>query len=228
MTTTSTPPRRPSPGARRARRERLATWITISVVLVICGAAGLGAYAMSHSWWVEAAPAPAADQQLTDGQSRFDRAGLDFLNRQRLATVDVVAPAPASELGLPSDGDTPIETLVPLTVDVRGAEGVLSFPGVSSFALTTSADRLETLTVTPAASGTWITIRADLEKRATEWGWSTADLEDLERKVGEAGRQEGVAQTMSLPEASVDGMTVSADVTVDAAGGIALQYVFAR
>jgi len=226
MTATTTPPRRPSPGERRARRERLATWITISVVLVVCAAAGLGAYAMSHSWWVEEAPRPAVDQQLSDGQSRFDGPGVDFLNRQRLATVDVVAPAPASDLGLPADGDTPVETLVPLTVEVRGAESVISFPGVSSFALTTSGDRLAALTLTPAASSTWITIRSDLEQRATEWGWSLSDVEDLERKVGQAGREEGVAQTMSLPEVSVDGMTVTADVAVDEAGRISLQYVF--
>lgn len=226
MTATTTPPRRPSPGERRARRERLATWITISVVLVICAAAGLGAYAMSNSWWVQEAPRPAADQQLADGQSRFDRAGIDFFNRQRLATVDVVDPAPASDLGLPPDGDTPIETLVPLTVDVRGAQSVLTFSGVSSFVLTTSGDRLAALTVTPAASSTWIAIRDDLEQRSAEWGWSPSDLEDLERKVGEAGREEGVAQTMALPAASVDGMTGTARVTVDAAGRISLQYVF--
>lgn len=227
MTATTTPPRRPSPGERRARRERLTTLITISVVLVVCTAAGLGAYAMSNSWWVQGAPSPAADQQLADGQSRFDRAGVDFFNRQRLATVDVVDPAPASDLGLPSDGDTPIETLVPLAVEVRGAQRVLTFPGVSSFVLTTSGDRLAALTVTPAASSAWMAIRGDLEQRSAEWGWSPSDLEDLERKVGDAGREEGVAQTMALPAASVDGMTALARVTVDAGGRISLQYVFA-
>lgn len=227
MTATTTPPRRPSPGERRARRERLTTLITISVVLVVCTAAGLGAYAMSNSWWVQGAPSPAADQQLADGQSRFDRAGVDFFNRQRLATVDVVDPAPASDLGLPSDGDTPIETLVPLAVEVRGAQRVLTFPGVSSFVLTTSGDRLAALTVTPAASSAWMAIRGDLEQRSAEWGWSPSDLEDLERKVGDAGREEGVAQTMALPAASVDGMTALARVTVDVGGRISLQYVFA-
>jgi hypothetical protein len=226
MTATTTPPRRPSPGERRARRERLTTLITISVVLVVCTAAGLGAYAMSNSWWVQGAPSPAADQQLADGQSRFDRAGVDFFNRQRLATVDVVDPAPVSDLGLPSDGDTPIQTLVPLAVEVRGAQRVLTFPGVSSFVLTTSGDRLAALTVTPAASSTWMAIRGDLEQRSAEWGWSPSDLEDLERKVGDAGREEGVAQTMALPAASVDGMTALARVTVDAGGRISLQYVF--
>ncbi|WZH36119.1 MAG: hypothetical protein PIR02_15320 [Microbacterium enclense] len=226
MSTTVSPPRRPSPGARRARRERLTTWITMGVVLVVCAIAGFGAYAMANSWWVEEAPAPAADQQLPDGQSRFDRAGTDFFTRQGVAVVGVAAPAAASDLGLPADGDTPVETLVPLTLEVRGTASTLSFPGVSWFAVSTEDDRLTAVTVVPASSTTWTAIRTDLEQRAAAWGWSASDVEDLARKVGEAGRADGVAQTLSLPPTTVDGMTVSADVTVDAEARISLRYVF--
>lgn len=225
MTSTRTPPRRLTPGERRARRERLSTWVTIAVVALVCGAAGFGALALANSWWVDEAPAPAADQQLADGQSRFDRAGLDFLNRRRLATVDVANPAPAGELGLPADGSTPVETLVPLTVEVRGVASVLSFPGVSWFSLATAGDRLDAVTIVPASSTTWTAIRTDLKRRAPEWGWSASDLDDLNRNVGEAGRTEGVAQTFALP-ASVDGLSALAQVTVDEAGRISLQYVF--
>lgn len=228
MTTTASPPRRPSPSERRARQERLSTWITIGVVLVVCAVAALGAYGMANSWWVEDAPTASADQQLPDGQSRFDQAGLDFLNRQRHATVDVVDAASAGELGLPANGDTPVETLVPLTVDVRGSGGVISFPGVSWFALATEQDRLTALTVAPASSTTWVAIRSDLEQRAAQWGWSDSDLRDLQQNVGDAGREEGVAQTFRLPATPVDGMTVTAEVSVDEGGHISLRYVFAR
>lgn len=226
MSITVSPPRRPSPGERQARRERLTTWITIGVVLVVCAVAGFGAYAMANSWWVEEEPAPSADQQLADGQSRFDRAGTDFFTRQGVAVVDVVAPAAASDLGLPADGDTPVETLVPLTLEVRGAARTLSFPGVSWFAVATAGDRLTAVTVAPASSTTWIAIHADLEQRATAWGWSASDIEDLAREVGEAGRADGVTQTLSLPATTVDGMTVSAHVTVDAEARISLRYIF--
>lgn len=227
MASTTSPPRRLSPGERRARRERRATWITLSVVAIICAVMGVGAYAMANSWWVADAPAPSADQQLADGQSRFDRAGVDFLNRQRLATVDIAAPARASELGLPSEGETPVETLVPLTVEVRGDGGEIAFPGVSRFSLQTADDRLTSLSVTPGSSGAWTTIRTDLERRAGEWGWTANDLATLEAQVGEAAREEGDAQTVSLPRTPVDGMTVSADVVVDESGRISLRYVFA-
>lgn len=216
-----------SPGERRARRERRATWITLSVVAIICAVVGVGAYAMANSWWVADAPAPSADQQLADGQSRFDRAGVDFLNRQRLATVDIAAPARASELGLPTEGETPVETLVPLTVEVRGNGAAIAFPGVSWFSLGTADDRLTSLSVTPGSSGAWTTIRTDLEGRAGEWGWTASDLATLEAQVGEAAREEGDAQTVSLPPTLVDGMTVSADVVIDESGQISLQYVFA-
>lgn len=227
MTSTATPPRRLSPGERRARRERLATWITLSVVAVVCAVVGIGAYAMANSWWVQEAPAPAADQQLADGQSRFDRAGIDFLNRQRLATVDVAGAASAGELGLPSDAVTPVETLVPLTVEVRGVGSTISFGGVSRFAIETAGDRVTALAVTPGASGAWTSIRADLERRAGEWGWSAGDIDSVQEQVGEAARAEGRAQTVSLPARSVDGMTVSANVTVDESGRLSLEYVFA-
>lgn len=228
MTTTASPPRRPSQAERRARRERLSTWITIGVVLVICAVAGFGAYAMANSWWVDDTPTASADQQLPDGQSRFDQAGLDFLNRQGIATVDVVGGASARELGLPVDGETPVDTLVPLTVDVRGNDGGLSFPGVSRFALSTGDDRLTAVAVTPASSSTWVAIRSDLEQRAPQWGWSASDLQDLDQKVADAGRSDGVAETLSLPATLVDGMTVTAHVVVDERGRISLQYVFAR
>lgn len=83
MTATTTPPRRPEPGERRARQERLATWITLSVVLVICAAAGFGACAMALSWWVDEAPTPAA----VDGMSATGRVSVDAAGRISLEDV---------------------------------------------------------------------------------------------------------------------------------------------
>lgn len=221
-------PRRPSPGERRARRERLSTWITLSVVAIICAVVGIGAFAMTNSWWVEDSPAPSADQQLPDGQSRFDSAGIDFLNRQRDATVDVTNPALARTLGLPVAGDTPIETLVPLTLHVRGETTVIDFVGVTWFTLTTLDDQVSAVTVVPASSSTWSAIRTDLAQRASSWGWSVEDLAALEEQVGDAGRIEGQTSTLGLPPTTVDGMTVSAQVTIAADGRITLEYIFAR
>lgn len=118
--------------------DRVLTWVTLSIAAVICLVLGFGAVAMANSWWTEEAPVASADQQLPDGQSRFDQAGFDFLNRQGHATVDVTASASASELGLPTAGQTPIDTLVPISLEVRGDASSLEFNGVSRFELTTS------------------------------------------------------------------------------------------
>lgn len=229
MTRTTPPPPRPrSAQQRRRRREQLATWITLSVVVVICAAVGVGAYAMANSWWVVEDPAPSADQELSDGQSRFDRAGTDFFNRQRAVVIDLTTSASASDLGLPADADTPVEALVPLTVTVRADGESLDFSGVTWFALATGGDRLSAVSVQPASSTTWVSIRADLEQRAAQWGWSEADVATLAQQVGDAARAEGQATTASLPPAPLGSITVSAHVAVDADGRLSLQYVFAR
>jgi hypothetical protein len=223
MTSTVPPLRRSSPAARAARKDRVLTWITLSVAAVICLALGFGAVAMANSWWTEEAPVASADQQLADGQSRFDQAGLDFLNRSGHATVDVTASTPASELGLPTAGQTPIDTLVPISLEIRGSGAALEFSGVSRFELITSDDIVTRVQVIPAASGSWTSISAELASRAEQWGWSQTQLDALHEQVGEAARNEGTASTLSLPTVTYGGMSVTAQVTAGA-GPLSLAY----
>lgn len=228
MTSTETPPRRVFPNERAARKNRLLTWITLGVAAVICVVIGVGAYGMSNSWWTEDTPVASADQELPDGQSRFDRAGQDFFNRQSRATIDLGSPASAVELGLSEGGDTRIDTLVPISLEIRGTGADVSFGGVSSFELTTAGDALTQVEVVPAASGSWATISADLTARAGEWGWTGAQLATLEEGVGTAGRNAGVASTLSLPPTTYAGIDITAEVSVSAGGTLGLVYVLSR
>ncbi|MGN7967905.1 hypothetical protein [Microbacterium sp. 22296] len=228
MTSTAPAPRRESPSARAKRKNRLLTTITLGIAVIVCAVVGVGAYAMSHSWWTEDAPVASADQQLVDGQSRFDQAGQDFFNRQGLVTIDLGAPASAAALGLPADGSTAIDTLVPLPVEVRGSGGELRFSGVTRFSLDTADGALARVAVVSASSGSWTAMSADLHGRAGEWGWSDADLETLADQVGSAARNEGVATTMSLPTVTPIGVDIGAQVTVSAAGALELVYVLSR
>lgn len=228
MTSTAPSPPRESPSARARRKNRLLTAITLGIAAIICAVVGVGAYAMTNSWWTEETPVASADQQLPDGQSRFDQAGQDFFNRQGLVTIDLGAPAPAAALGLPGDGSTTVETLVPLPVEVRGSDGDLRFSGVMRFSLATTDGVLARVAVVSASSGSWTGISADLRGRAGEWGWSDADIATLENQVGAAARKEGVATTMSLPTVTSAGVDIGGEVTVTAAGALELVYVLSR
>ncbi|WP_285137113.1 hypothetical protein [Microbacterium sp. lyk4-40-TSB-66] len=228
MTSTASPPRRESPSARAKRKNRLLTAITLGIAVIICAVVGLGAYAMTNSWWTEDDPVASADQQLSDGQSRFDRAGQDFFNRQRLVTVDLGAPASAADLGLPGDGSTIVDTLVPLPIEVRTNGDDLRFSGVTRFSLVTVGGALAQVAVVSASSGAWTAMEADLRARAGQWGWSDADIATLAEQVGAAARNEGVATSMTLPTVAFMGVDIGAEVTVSEVGSLELVYVLSR
>lgn len=228
MTSTATRSRKESPNARAARKNRLLTWITLAIAAVICVVIGVGAYAMSTSWWTEESPVAASDQQLADGQSRFDRAGQDFFNRQGRVTVDLSSATSASDLGLPLTGTTAVDTLVPLSLDIRTAGEDITFGGVSHFEIMTGQDSVTGISVEPASSGSWSAISRDLRSRATAWGWSDADLATLGDQVGSAARNEGVASTVSLPAVASGGLDIAADVDVTARGSLRLVYTLTR
>lgn len=228
MTSTATRPRKDSPSARAARKNRLLTWITLTIAAVICVVIGVGAYAMNTSWWTEESPVAAADQQLPDGQSRFDQAGQDYFNRQGRATVDLASGTAATELGLPVAGTTAIDTLVPLALDIRTSGEDITFGGVSHFDITTGQDGITGVAVEPASSRVWSAISTELRARASAWGWSDADLATFGDQVGAAARDEGVASTVSLPAVASGGLTITAAVNVTAGGSLQLVYTLTR
>lgn len=233
MAPTPAPPRLPavsSPQHRRRRKDITLTVVTITVVVIICAVAGFAAWAMANSWWTETDPAPSADQQLDDGQSRFDRAGVDFFTRQGVATVHLDGDTAATDLGLDADGERSIEPLVPIDLNLAGSTGTFSFGGVDDFVLTTAADRVTRVDVVPAASGSWRTITTELRNRGAAWGWSEDEIAALESELGDASRSApGEAHTASLRTVTVDGIDVEAIVTMDADGGaVTLRYVLSR
>lgn len=223
-------PERPTPQRTRERKNVVLTVVTLAVVLVICAAAGIGAFAMANSWWTDDDPVPSADQQLADGQSRFDRAGIDFFTRQGEARLDLTSQTSAADLGLDADGVRTIEPIAPVALEITGGGEATRFGGVSWFQLTTSDDRIVEATVLPPASGDWRTITTDLRTRGAGWGWSEEQIAALETELSDAARaDDSQPHTAALPPASVDGITVEARVTIAAAdGGVELLYVFSR
>lgn len=219
-----------SPQHRRRRKDVTLTVVTIAIVVIICAVAGFAACAMANSWWTETDPAPSADQQLDDGQSRFDRAGVDFFTRQGVANVHLAGDTTATDLGLDADAERTIEPLVPIELNVAGSTGTISFGGVDDFVLATAADRVARVDVMPAASGSWRTITAELRNRGAAWGWSEDAIAALESELGDASRSApGKAHTASLPTVTVEGIDVEAIVTMDADGGaVALRYALSR
>ncbi|MFS0713262.1 hypothetical protein ABC195_05215 [Microbacterium sp. 2P01SA-2] len=228
MATTSAP-QGPTSQQKRRRKDVVLTVVTLAAVLLVCTAAGIGAFAMANSWWTEDDPVPSADQQLADGQSRFDRAGVDFFTRQGEARIDLTSPASAADLGLDPDEASVIEPIAPVALEIAGSGEATRFAGVSWFQLTTSGDRVTEVAVLPPSSGDWRGITTDLRARGAEWGWSEEQIAELETELSDAARaDDGRSHTAALPPASVDGISVEARVTIAASGGVELLYVFSR
>lgn len=206
---------------RRRRKNLILTLVTIAVFLIVGGAAIIAAWGMSNSWWTQTDPTPSADQQLPDGQSRFDGAGVDFFTRQGTATLHLLGDTVATDLGLAADGDTEIAPIAPVALEVVGDDGAINFGGLSGFTLTTANDRVESVSVVPSASGSWMTITSDLRTRASSWGWSETDVANLEAELNDASRAEPAeAHTAAMPRIEVSGMQVDATVTIAADSGV--------
>lgn len=241
MTTTSTAPSAPegprlapkprlTPKQRRARRNALLSWIPIGLVALVCVAFAVGALAMQNSWWVKPEVPASSDQQLDDGMSRFDTAGVDYLGREGIARLRLTdASVSATELGLPATGDRTVTPTVPVLLLVLVDDRVLDFELVQEFTLESVDDRVTALTVMPEASGRWTTAYADLQARAADWGWSETEIAALPDALAEAARTGAATYTAVLPPRSVAGVTASVELTVDlASNSVDLRYTLTR
>lgn len=208
-------------------RRRVLSWLPTALVALVCVGFVVGAIAMQNSWWTSPTGAPAADQQASDGSSRFDQAGIDYLTRDRSARIKLRDDAePATDLGLAADGDRTIEPLVPVTLVILGSDGAVAMQNVSSFEVSTSGDRIAAVTVSPDLVPSYQNVQADLATNAARWGWSDADLQRLTDDLAAAAQGADGAYGAELPTIRHNGIDIDAHVTID--GGAMVAYTFSR
>ena len=229
MSGTPAPPR-PTPKQRRERKDVRLTIVTLAIVLAVCAAAGIGAWAMSTSWWTESDPVASADQRTAAGESRFDRAGMDYLARTGSAVVHLRSDmSPATALGLEPTGETTVEPIVPVRLEITGETDTIAFAVLPRFTVVSVDDRVTAVRFEPAASGSFPQILAELRTRVPSWGWTEDEVAAVEDEIIAAGQdQTGAIPDVALPTAQVDGMTIDAVVTITGSGRPALTYTFSR
>lgn len=209
----------------RARR-RLLSWLPTTLVALVCIGFVVAAIAMQNSWWSRPTGTPAADQQASDGASRFDQAGIDYFTRDGSVRVKLRDDAEsATALGLSADGAKTIEPLVPLSVVVLGADGPVVVKSATSFTVTTAGDRIVRLDVTPDLLPSWQSVESDIDANAARWGWSSADLQQLTDDLAAASQaSDGGSYGARLPAIDHEGVRIDAEVTI--AGGASVVYGF--
>lgn len=212
----------PTTHQRIARRKALLSWIPTAVLTVVIAGVIFGVFAVQNSWWVRTDTAPSADQQATDGTSMFGQGGVDYLTRSGTLRVSLRDTAlPASDLALDAEGERRIETLVPVDAVLLAPEGAFGMRLIDAFTITTREDRVVALTLEPDASGGWQRILATLTEMAPAWGWTSAQIAALDDALTAASRAtDGAAYTATLGPASAEGVSTSAEIFVDPAGGV--------
>lgn len=201
--------------AEKRRRKALLSWVPITIVALVCAGFVVGAIAMQNSWWTQDDPTASDDQQMSDGTSRFDRAGVDFFTRQGTMRVKLREDAaPASALGLDADGRQDFAPITPVTAVIVAPDGAFAYELVDSFSLETEGDRVTEVRLLLDGAKTWAGVTSQLQAMAAEWGWTTAQLDQLTQDIGDKMRAGGET-VVPLPSVTVKGATVSAEVAVD-------------
>jgi hypothetical protein len=203
--------------ARRRARRRLLSWIPISIVALICLGFVVASVVMESSWWIDEDRPASADQEASDGMSVFTEAGVDYLTREGTLRMRVGSGSlPSSELGLEANGSQSFEPIVPIEAVVIAPDGSFHVDLVRSFTITTSNGEVESVQLVREANGDWLTVFPDLERVAKFWGWTDADLEQLQRDLTAASHDgNGKQYSAQLPAVEHNGALVSAQVDVD-------------
>lgn len=209
----------PSPTGRRRRGKRSAlwTWVPTALVALLCVAVVVMVFAVQNSWWAETNPRASTDQRASDGMSLFTTDGVDYFTKQGIMRMRIGADSlPATELGLDADGEKHIEPLVPVMVVVLGDDGVISLDLVRSFTITSENDEVTAIDIDPEITRTWASVSGTLAGLAPSWGWSQAQLDQLDEDLGAASEGE-TSYSAELPAVPYHGAFVSAEVVVDTA-----------
>lgn len=144
---------------------------------------------------------------------------MDYLTRQGVVRVRIGPDSlPATELGLDADGAQTFEPITPIRAVAVAADGSFHVDLVRSFTLTTTNNRVESVELVREANGAWLTVFPDLQRVASFWGWTDADLSHLQDDLTAAAREgDGERYSAQLPLVEHKGAVVSATVDVDVA-----------
>lgn len=175
--------------ATSSRRRVLLAWLPAAVLAVIIAAAVIAALAIQGSWWTEERPVASDDQKAADGSSMLTDAGFDYVNVEGTLRVRVGEGAlPASEVGMPADGEKNAEFRRPVKAIIAAGDEVYVLDDISGLTAVAADDRLVAVTISPDVVRGWSGALDHLRALAPELGWDAAELDPLDERLGEFNR----------------------------------------
>jgi hypothetical protein len=201
-----------------SRRRRLLSWVPSVALVLLIGAAGLGAVAMSNSWWVQPTAGPAPDQTAPNGGSAFSGAGVDYVRHTGRVVIRMDSEAvPAEQLGLDATGSRRISMVErPVLVQVVGPDGALAVDQVTGIILGTEDGELVSVDLERPVPEGFVQAHRMLTDVADLYGWPEEQVASMPDRFGEARREnpeEPAAITVG-PGTSV-GLSVTGTLTWD-------------
>lgn len=192
------------------------------MVVAIAGV-GIAVVGFNSSWWREPSRAPSTDQVAADGTSVFTPAGQDFFTRTGWVSIDLrEGRSTATSLGLPAEGVTEVEPLVPITLVALGAEGA-AVEYVDVIRISTADDRVTAVEARSASIFGYRALRGHLASRAAGYGWPEGEVDRLDERLAAAASGEGPYSARTDAGTALD-LTVVAEVVVDPAAGVELHW----
>ncbi len=206
----------PSVQKRRSRR-RLLGWIPTAIAAAICVGVVVSAILMQNSWWTDPERPATADQQAPDGMSMLGDPGIDYLTRQGALRIRIGPDSlTATELGLEPDGPETFEPITPVQAIVVAPAGSFHVDVTRSFTVVAADDVVQSVHLVLESDGTWRTALSHLQRIASYWGWTDAEIDQLEHDLTVASRAgDGQAYSAEITPAEHKGALSSAEVAVD-------------
>lgn len=220
----------PSVQQRRSRR-RLLGWIPTAIAAAICVGVVVAAILMQNSWWTDPERPATADQQAPDGMSMLGDPGVDYLTRQGALRIRIGPDSlTATELGLEPDGSQAFEPITPVQAIVVAPAGSFHLDVTRSFTVVVSDDEVQSVQLVPESDGTWRTALSHLQRIAPYWGWTEAEIDQLEDDLTIASRAgDGQAYSAEITPAEHKGALASAEVAVDVASSqVTITFIVSR
>lgn len=204
-----------------ARTRTLLAWLPATILAVVIGVVVVASLAIQESWWTQENPPASADQKASDGSSMLTDAGFDYVNVEGVVRVRVgEGGLPATDLGLPADGEKSAEFRRPVRALVAAGDEVHALDDIASLTAVTQRGRLVSLTLRPDVVRGWTGALDYLRALAPEFGWDASQLDPLDRELGEFNRSgEGETFTASIGPSTTGAARVTGTLVFDRASG---------
>lgn len=204
-----------------ARTRTLLAWLPATILAVVIGIVVVASLAIQESWWTQENPPPSADQKASDGSSMLTDAGFDYVNVEGVVRVRVgEGGLPATDLGLPADGEKSAEFRRPVRALVAAGDEVHALDDIASLTAVAEGGRLVSLTLRPDVVRGWTGALDYLRALAPEFGWEASQLDPLDQELGEFNRSgEGETFTASIGPSTAGAAKVTGTLVFDRASG---------